>query len=337
MEAVVAPGDWRFAVVRERRLFTLAFGFRWLTEGGAQRYSILVTEEMTPFMERQAQFRRQLWLWLLVPAALLLMIQLVVLAWVMRPLKRLAREVREIEHGQGERIDGDYPRELQSLRSALNTLLGQERSRQQRYRQALDDLAHSLKTPLAVIRNLVHSGAGSSHDEEIAEQSERMELIISRQLRRAAVRTRRLLAAPIGLREPLEATMRAMQKVYADRELEFRLEMQGDPLVRIDRADLYELIGNLLDNACKWANHEVGIHVGQDAGMLVIAIGDDGPGFPAEATRLLQRGLRVDMQQEGQGIGLALAAEIAASAGGSIELVQQQEKGACVRLMLPAG
>ena len=95
------------------------------------------------------------WLWLLVPAALLLMIQLVVLAWVMRPLKRLAREVREIEHGQGERIDGDYPRELQSLRSALNTLLGQERSRQQRYRQALDDLAHSLKTPLAVIRNLV--------------------------------------------------------------------------------------------------------------------------------------------------------------------------------------
>ncbi|MEJ2310555.1 MAG: ATP-binding protein [Gammaproteobacteria bacterium] len=335
-QAAAAPGEWRFRVLDDQERFSLAFGFRWLAESGAQLYSIHVSEEMAPFLQRQAQFRRQLWLWLLVPAALLLLVQLVVLAWVMRPLKRLAREVGEIESGEDDRVDGVYPRELHGLQGALNTLLGQERSRQQRYRQALDDLAHSLKTPLAVIRNLVHSGAGSALERDIAEQSERMELIVARQLKRAAVRSQHLLSPPVGLREPLEATLRSMRKIYADKGLALRLEMQGDPQVRVDRADLYELIGNLLDNACKWARSLVEITIAEANALVEIRIRDDGPGFPAEAARLLERGLRADSLREGQGLGLALVNEIVTAAGGGIELVEQGE-GACVRLTLPAG
>jgi signal transduction histidine kinase len=112
--------------------------------------------------------------------------------------------------------------------------------------------------------------------------------------------------------------------------------MQGDAQLRIDRADLYEVIGNLLDNACKWAQSQVEISVLETDALVEIRIRDDGPGFPAEAARLLERGLRADSLREGQGLGLALVNEIVTAAGGSIELVEQGE-GACVRLMLPAG
>jgi two-component system sensor histidine kinase PhoQ len=258
----------------------------------------------------------------------------VVLAWVTRPLKKLADEVRGIEQGQGDHIDGRYPSELHPLQGALNTLLRQERGRHERYRQALDDLAHSLKTPLAVIRNLVHEKQTEAEN-EVSEQAVRMQEIISRQLRRAAGQSRALLAPPVGIREPLDAIIRSLRKVYIDKGLEFRIEMEGDPEVRIDHADLYEILGNLLDNASKWTESLVEIRVTEADAFIEIRIRDDGPGFPAEATRLLERGLRADSRQEGQGLGLALVREIVTAAGGSVEILDSRGKGGCVRLTLP--
>ena len=333
--ARLAPGQWAFEADHSGSRFETAFGFRWLAESGGGQFTIRVSESMQEFLDRNAAFQRNLWLWLLIPAGLLLLTQLVVLAWVTRPLKALAEEVRGIEQGRDDHIDGRYPSELHPLQRALNTLLRQERGRRERYRQALDDLAHSLKTPLAVIRNLVHEKQTEA-DREVSEQAVRMQEIISRQLRRATGQSQALLAAPVGMREPLEAVIRSLQKVYVDKGLEFRVEMEGDPEVRIDHADLYEILGNLLDNACKWATGKVAVTGRQMDGFIEIRIRDDGPGFPEEAARLLERGLRADSRQEGQGLGLAVVNEIVNSAGGHIEIVDSNGKGGCVRLILPA-
>ncbi|MDX1345506.1 MAG: ATP-binding protein, partial [Sedimenticolaceae bacterium] len=313
----------------------MGFGFRWLAESGGQQFTIQVDETMDNFAERKRAFQRKLWSWLLVPAGLLLLIQLAVLAWVMRPLKLLANEIRELEQGRGDQVDGRYPKELHPLQAALNTLLRQERTRRERYRQALDDLAHSLKTPLAVIRNLVHE-KNTEADREVSEQALRMQEIISRQLGRAAGQSRALLAAPVEVLEPLGAVIRSLQKVYVDKGLEFRVDLENDLAVRIDRADLLDVLGNLLDNACKWARRQVEVTGLEMDGFVEIRISDDGPGFPEDAARMLERGLRADSKQEGQGLGLALVREIVTAAGGSIELVDRHGEGACVRLLLPA-
>ena len=332
--AGLVPGQWAFEKDQDRGRFETGFGFRWLAESGSPQFTIRVSESMQDFLERKAIFQRKLWLWLLVPAGLLLVVQLAVLARVMRPLKQLATEIHEIEQGQGNQVDGRYPRELHPLQGALNTLLHQERGRRERYRQSLEDLAHSLKTPLAVIRNLVHAD-GTDAGREVSEQAVRMQEIISRQLGRAAGQGRSLLAAPVGLREPLEAVIRSLKKVYADKGLEFSLDLQEELAVRIDRADLFDVLGNLLDNACKWATGKIAVTGRQMDGFVEIRIRDDGPGFPEEAARLLERGLRADSRQEGQGLGLAVVNEIVTAAGGSVELVSDAGEGACVCVTLP--
>ncbi len=176
----------------------------------------------------------------------------------------------------------------------------------------------------------------SEADREVSEQALRMQEIISRQLGRAAGQSRALLAAPVEVREPLEAVIRSLQKVYVDKGLEFRIDLEGDLAVRIDRADLFDVLGNLLDNACKWARRHIEITGMERDGVVEIRISDDGPGFPDDAARMLERGLRADSRQEGQGLGLAVVREIVTAAGGSIELVGHGSKGACVRLLLPA-
>jgi two-component system sensor histidine kinase PhoQ len=163
-----------------------------------------------------------------------------------------------------------------------------------------------------------------------------MQEIISRQLRRAAGQSRALLAPPVSMREPLDAIIRSLQKVYVDKGLEFRIEMEADPEVRIDHADLYEILGNLLDNACKWAHQQIAVTAIEKDGFVEVSISDDGPGFPDDAARMLERGLRADSRQEGQGLGLAVVREIVTTAGGSIEITDSNGKGGSVRLTLPA-
>lgn len=339
--AAVFPGQWDFVVDQARWRFSLSFGFRWLADNTRQQFTIQVMESMEAFMQRLKAFQRNLWLWLLAPAAMLLLIQLLILAWTMRPLERLAREIRGVESGEGQRIEGAYPRELHPLQSALNTLLGQEQERQKRYRQALDDLAHSLKTPLTVIRNLVASPAEgvlqTSAKEQIAEQGERMQQIISRQLKRAAFRSRSLLAPPIDLNTPLQAVVRSLEKVYSDKALDYQVDSDEGSSVRIDPSDLYEVLGNLLDNASKWAHSRVVVKVTSRGADTVIRISDDGPGFPGDAGQLLQRGWRADMQQEGQGLGLAMTSKIVSAAGGQLSIDQSVKSGGVVVLQLPSG
>ena len=262
----------------------------------------------------------------------LLLAQALILRWGLAPLGRLEVELAAIEGGEQAEVTGEYPRELAPLAGRLNRLVEQERARQQRYREALADLAHSLKTPLAILRS---EQFGDDYAQRVNEQVTRMDHIVQHQLNRAALRGSIELAAAIALKPIAERVLAAMQKVYAGRGLTFTLDCADDVAWPLDEGDAFEVLGNLLDNAGKFAQHHVALSLRRDDAGLLMIVADDGPGFGDEPERALQRGIRLDEHTDkpGQGIGLAVAADIVDAYGGTIQLGRSTFNGAEVRIV----
>jgi two-component system sensor histidine kinase PhoQ len=282
------------------------------------------------------RFRRTLWLWLALPAALLLVLQWLVLYWGLSPVRKLVTELRGIESGTANEISGDYPSELEPLTHSLNTMLRYERQQQARYRHALDDLAHSLKTPLAVLTSDAERGelAGSLQS-RLREQLGRIRQIVDYQLKRAATAGSRHLSAPVVVRPLVEKLCAAMAKVYHDKNIRYLIDLPSGHGLRVDEGDLMEVLGNALDNASKWCRDRVAVTASADGQMSWLMIDDNGPGFPPDAAALLQRGVRADSRVEGQGIGLAVVAEIVRAYEGEVRLERSALGGARVSLGLP--
>lgn len=304
----------------------------WETGGGDDvplRFTVL--ETTAPIEVEVAQYRRSLLLWLGGSAVLLLGCQVVILAWGLRPLRELAADIARIEAGEALLLQRPYPREIQTLTRNLNTLLQGELQRRERVRRTMGDLAHSLKTPLAVIR----TADATSHDypDLIAEQTDRMEEIVSRQLQRAAGGGSRLLQV-VAVESVLERLRSSLLKVYAARNLDIQLLVEPGCRFRGDERDLMEIMGNLMDNACKYAAHRIRISAaGGGDNPLDIIVEDDGPGVaPALRAAILQRGFRADSRGEGQGLGLSVAVDIAASYCGSLTIDSDGPAGVRVRL-----
>ncbi|MDN5850332.1 MAG: ATP-binding protein [Nitrococcus sp.] len=341
---VVAPavGQWRFQNVQNvgfGPLFALSFGIRWLGENtGGQRYTVVALEDRRDFDVQIRQFRANLWLWLIGAAALLLVVQLLVLRWGLRPLARLMKELRDIEAGERETIGLAYPDELQPLAAALNAMLENERRQRARYRNALADLAHSLKTPLSVLQGIAERNERGGEQRRVAlEQLHRMGASVDYQLKRAGAAGPEVLRRPIPLRPVVERLIGALEKVYRDKTLHFKLQMSSTLALRADEDDLMEMLGNLLDNAAKWAQKHVGISAERSAEQWVIQVDDDGPGFPAEAlVSLRERGARADTRTEGQGIGLAVVDELVQSYGGTLSAERSALGGARLVIRIPA-
>jgi two-component system, OmpR family, sensor histidine kinase PhoQ len=325
--------------------FTLTYGLRWVSDSGGirlfgakpkpQRYTIAVLEDRNAYTAQLRTFRRVLWTWLGGAAAALIIVQFIVLGWGLAPLRRLVRELRGVESGEQSRIEAGYPAELTPLAEGLNTMIIAERNQQTRYRNALDDLAHSLKTPLAVLRGLVDDRTlNDDARERLREPVDRMQLITNHQLRKAAAAGRRTLAEPIRLRPLADKIIGALTKVYAEKAIQFEIDMPGPLRVRADEGDLYELLGNLLDNAGKWCAGCVQLRAEINNRTLHLQIDDNGPGFPDDADKLLTRGVRADSVAPGQGIGLGAVAELVKVYDGSIELGRSELGGACVKIQL---
>jgi two-component system, OmpR family, sensor histidine kinase PhoQ len=264
-------------------------------------------------------FRRTLWTWLLVVAVALLVAEIMILRWSLRPLRRVSKDLTLVERGVLEQMPGGYPHELEGLTTSLNAFIDSEREQRTRYRNTLSDLAHSLKTPLAVISNELESGAGDARAFRtlVNEQVERMDEIVAYQLSRAATSGHKTFAAPIELLQPAEEVVQSLEKVYADRQVLCEFEL--DPGARFygELGDLMELLGNLLENAFKWARHRVELtarcHGPTSARRrgLEIVVEDDGPGIPPDQVeRMLQRGVRGDERVQGHGIGLSIVQDI---------------------------
>lgn len=334
-----AVGRWHFdRLPGDDGRFLLAFGLRWIGAGDTpSRYTVVVLEDPESYDNQLGIFRRTLRHGLYGAAAGLLAILVLVLVWALAPLRQLVKELRAIESGAQAQIAGRYPRELVPLTGALNTMIVSERGQLTRHRNALGDLAHSLKTPLAVLRGLGgDAGLAPALRGTLDEQVARMQQIVDHQLARAATAGRRALAQPVAVAPVADRIVGALRKVYADRSLRYAVEVDRALRARVDAGDLHELLGNLLDNASKWAHGAVRLRARLAQGRLELQVDDDGPGFPPDPERLLARGARADTRVAGQGLGLAAVEDMVQAYQGEIRLERSDLGGARVGLSLPA-
>ena len=212
-----------------------------------------------------------------------------------------------------------------------------------RHRNALGDLAHSLKTPLAVLRSALESDADTAQFKSLcSEQLQQLDMTIQYQLQRAAAAGRQALGRPVEVKVAAERLAASLRKVYADREIEIGLEVEEGSTFFGDQGDLLEILGNVADNACKWARTRVDVAVSQDKSDgggarpgLRIRITDDGSGMPADKIQaLMERGTRLDQVAEGHGIGLAVVRELVEEIYDGSIAIQSRDRETSVMITL---
>jgi two-component system, OmpR family, sensor histidine kinase PhoQ len=271
----------------------------------------------------------------LVNLLILLPIVWIAAKWSLRPIDQLAVALQLLEQGKTQQLEFVPPRELTYLVNNLNLLLQQQRQQLERYRHSLDDLAHSIKTPLAVLQSSFHSLRQSP--EQLVEQEPLMQDQISRISQQIGYYLRRARTGPeLGLfqqqhdvEELVTPLCNALQKVYARKGVVLTLTCEQGLSFYGDRNDFMEIVGNILENACKYCLEYVEIHLYAEQEQLVLDVSDDGPGVPANRReQILQRGVRVDTFKPGQGIGLAVATEIMQAYGGVMTITQSELGGA---------
>jgi two-component system sensor histidine kinase PhoQ len=304
----------------------------WEDEAGTtRRYVFGVAASLAPYEEQLWSFRRRLFGWFTGLALALLGTLGVLLRWTLAPVRRLAREIVDVEEGRRTALGEGYPRELAGVTANLNALLEGERKRVARYRDTLGNLAHSLKTPLAVIRAAL---SGPSAGAAIAEQVDRMNAIVEHQLKRAAASGGTLLGqAPVDVAVVAADIRGTLLKVYRSKDFAIELAIEPGASFIGDRGDLLELLGNLLDNACKWCRSRVRLTASIDSSAgarsrLRLRVEDDGPGVAeSDRARVLERGARADERTPGHGIGLAMVRDTVDLYGGSLEIATSAALG----------
>jgi signal transduction histidine kinase len=256
------------------------------------------------------------------------------------PLTKLRNALSAIRRGEAERIPGEYPRDIAPLAQELNLLLDTNREILDRARTQVGNLAHALKTPLSVIVNEV----GTAPDEvaaRVREQARLMRDQVNYHLDRARAAALAGTLGTITEAEPVVAGLvRTFQKIYQDRGIAVVAAIPAGARFRGERQDLEEIIGNLIDNACKWASGRVEVRVGvvqaEGRGFIEIAVEDDGPGLPENArAEMLKRGRRLDETKPGSGLGLSIVVDLATLYRGSLKLDQGRLGGLCAVLQLP--
>ena len=322
----------------DRPYYVLSYGISWATGENEYPFTFAVTEDLAAFYTQVKRYRRSLWGWLGTMAVLLLLVQALVFRWGLAPLRRVSQELAAIDGGAQDRLQGEYPQELKRLTDNLNDLLEHERAQQQRYRNGLADLAHSLKTPLAVLRGAL---GGKPTKAELASALERevtrMDHIVEYQLQKAATAGRATLATPIAIKPIVLKLIESLNKVHHQKVVKVAVDIDDDTRLRGDEGDLMEMLGNVIDNAYKWCIKKIRVFASTEEGNLTIKVEDDGPGInPNEITQILQRGTRTDEAVPGHGIGLAIVRDMALAYHGTIEIGASELGGAEVRLTLPA-
>jgi signal transduction histidine kinase len=257
------------------------------------------------------------------------------------PLAHLRTRLAAVHQGQSRRLEGDFPAEVAPLVDDLNTLLSQHETTVARAQAKAGDLAHGLKTPLAVLAREADQAAEAGHHDladAIRQQVDRMQGHISYHLAHArAAASAASATARCPVADSVAGLTRTMQRLHAERGLTIDVTVSDALIVRVERQDLDEMLGNLIDNACKWATSRVHVSAKQAGDAVVVMIDDDGPGVPADRrTDVLRRGVRADQTAPGSGFGLAIVADLAEIYGGSIHLTDSPLGGSRAVLSVPA-
>ena len=320
--------------------FVLSYGVLW--ENGISEYNFTVMENAAGYYSEILNFRTSLWSWLGGVAFLLLLIQFFLMRWGLSPLHRMARDLKQIETGEKNQLAGNYPQELQGVTKNLNVLIETERKQQERYRTTLGDLAHSLKTPLAVIAGIMQTLSRTKEESSeqlgaVEDQLGRMNQIVSYQLQRAVQSNQSsALARQILVKPIVEKVLDALAKVYRDKSVSVATQLDSKALFHGDERDLLEVLGNVLDNAFKYGRGEVRIGTDSESAEfqgLEIVIEDNGYGISEQKQEfVLQRGARADTLVQGQGIGLAVVTDIVSSYDGTIVVGSSELRGAKITM-----
>jgi signal transduction histidine kinase len=266
----------------------------------------------------------------------------IVARWALRPVGRLSQAIERVREGESQSITGEYPREIAPLAEEINELMRSNTQIIERARNAVGNLAHGLKTPLAVLRNEAAGAPDSPLSRIVATESDKMNQLVRTYLDRARIAAR---SAVVGKKADATLVMlrlvRVMEKLNPNVTIAFKRPDASLPWFRGDEGDLEEMAGNLLENACKWSNGKIAVTMGaergQTAASLLIRIEDDGPGLSEEdATKVLRRGVRLDEKTPGSGLGLDIVKELVDVYGGSLQLKRSVLGGVLAELRLPA-
>ena len=301
-----------------------------------------VMGDLTRLDRDTTEFRNALYAYLALFGAAMVVINAGAILFGMRPLGRIRAALTDIREGRVEKLGGEFPPEIEPLVRETNALIDNNRKIVERYRTQVGNLAHSLKTPLAVITNEGRS-AGGGRGTIIVGQAAAMKRQIDHTMQRARIAAQRdTVIYRTGLSGPMARMVRVLGKLNPDKT--FALDLPAsDPVFAGEKEDLEEIVGNLLENAAKWARGNVAVTVaeigeGHDSPTVSIAIEDDGPGIPADrAADAIKRGGRLDESRPGTGLGLAIVVDLAAEYGGSLNLEQSRFGGLRAVVHLPGG
>ncbi len=300
--------------------------------------TIAVAEDISSTLARITTFQHRFTLISLVLLSLLIIVQVMILRSGFHRLTRISQQIRALEQGKRTQLDNDVPQEVAALVHEVNWLLKVMDQRLQRSRNALGDLAHALKTPLTVLQQLPREAELKSQPEIcciLQTQTTNMQNIMERVLKRARMAGSGPAVIMFDIKQEIPALIKVLQSMYRDKNLSISFVAQETATLLIDREDMLELTGNLLDNACKWAKSRVSLYF--DINRIVhMIVEDDGPGVSdADFAMLTQRGTRLDEAVNGHGLGLSIAQSIVEQYGGQLILRRSNKLGGfCVEALL---
>jgi len=308
----------------------LTLGVDWQEEDVVKQFDVVVSVDALPYQQRLAGYAKTLLTWLFVIGTLLLLLQLVFFSFLFKPLSRVVGQLNEIESGDRLKFDDQYPKEVLVLTGSLNAYIEHEKNQITKQKSSLANLAHALKTPLAVMR-------GAFTDEPIdkitvEQQLSVMSESIEYQLNKASALSRQRYLKPIKCLPHVNSIISSLNKLYAEKGVTITIEVDEKTIFFGDEGDFLEVIGNLLENACKWCDQRVFLTLqnidssgGVNKTRLRCVVADDGPGIKAsERNLIVQRGKRLDEKVKGHGIGLSIVGDIVDSYGGELEFTDAQ-------------
>jgi len=261
--------------------------------------------------------------WFIAIAAILVLALAFGLWSTLAPIKKLDQQIKQVEKGHANQIEGIFPKELIRVKEDLNLLISAQERQKERYRSYLSDLTHALKTPVAVMRS-----SQECQSPQVCEQLDRMTNIIEHQLRKASSGSDVVWKKKIDFNAVVNKLVSVMDKIHSAKNIHFKLNLAQQYYFYGDEDDLMEILGNLIDNACKACNKHIDITV-LAANPLAFAVEDDGPGIAKEHRKqLLVRGQRLDSYTQGHGVGMAIVNDLVNSYHGSIQIDDSSMGGA---------
>ncbi|KCZ93779.1 ATP-binding protein [Hyphomonas johnsonii] len=334
--AVAGPGTTRFADFdgpADQRVRVAAKAI--LVEGRTTPLILMAAADRTPNDAAATRFRNMLLGTMIALFGSVFAAMVLAIRFSLRPLKRIGQDIAEIREGTRATLQQDYPLEVRPLTEELNKLIGHNRDVVERAKTHVGNLAHALKTPIAVLRN--EAKGGTQLDDVVRRQTESMHANVEHYLKRARMVARaEALGARTEVTPVVEALARLLNRLFDAKGINVSVEDGAGAVFRGEQQDLEEMIGNLMDNACKWAAAEVVVRVTDTPAALEIDVEDDGPGLsPEEREGALKRGVRLDETTPGTGLGLSIVTELAELHKGSLDLDNSPMGGLRARLRFP--